>query len=120
MPEVDPVLAPAPLPVLEPAVLHDVAAVFGLLSATARLQIMWLLSAGPRDVGTLAADLGQPVAAVSQHLAKLKLGGLVRARRHGRRQIYAVDDAVMGEVVRLVVGRAGVGGRSPARRVGSA
>ncbi|MCO1655441.1 helix-turn-helix transcriptional regulator [Pseudonocardia sp. S2-4] len=81
---------------------------------------MWLLSAGPRDVGTLAADLGQPVAAVSQHLAKLKLGGLVRARRQGRHQIYAVDDAVVGEVVRMVVGRFQDRGGSTARRAGSA
>ena len=74
-----PDLEPVAVPVLEPQVLHDAAAVFGLLSATARLQIMWLLASGPRDVGTLAADLGQPVAAVSQHLAKLK-------RRPGRRR----------------------------------
>ncbi|WP_308257290.1 ArsR/SmtB family transcription factor [Pseudonocardia lacus] len=117
MPELEPVA----VPVLEPHLLHDVASVFGLLSATARLQIMWLLSAGPRDVGTLAADLGQPVAAVSQHLAKLKLGGLVRARRQGRRRIYAVDDEVMGEVVRMVVARLDGGGAAgAARRVGPA
>jgi DNA-binding transcriptional ArsR family regulator len=106
---------------LEPEVLQDAAAVFGLLSATARLQIVWLLASGPRDVGTLAGDLGQPVAAVSQHLAKLKLGGLVRAQRQGRRQIYAVDDAVVAEVVGLVVGRWDTRADSRiARRVGSA
>jgi DNA-binding transcriptional ArsR family regulator len=115
-----PDLEPVAVPVLEPQVLHDAAAVFGLLSATARLQIMWLLASGPRDVGTLATDLGQPVAAVSQHLAKLKLGGLVRARRHGRRQVYAVDDAVVGEVVRMVVGRVDAVGAGTARRAGSA
>jgi DNA-binding transcriptional ArsR family regulator len=100
-----PDLEPVDVPPLEPDLLQDVAAVFGLLSATARLQIMWLLTGGPRDVGTLAAALGQPVAAVSQHLAKLKLGGLVRSHRRGRHQVYAVHDAVVGEVVRLVVGR---------------
>ncbi len=112
-----PDLEPVAVPVLEPQVLHDAAAVFGLLSATARLQIMWLLASGPRDVGTLAADLGQPVAAVSQHLAKLKLGGLVRAQRQGRHQVYAVQDAVVAEAVRLVVGRFDVrsGDRSPRR-----
>ena len=113
MAELEPVAA-APL---EPDLLQDVSAVFGLLSATARLQIMWLLAAGPRDVGTLAADLRQPVAAVSQHLAKLKLGGLVRAHRQGRHQVYAVQDAVVAEVVRLVVNRldARPGDRSPGR-----
>lgn len=110
-------LEPVDVPPLEPDLLQDVAAVFGLLSATARLQILWLLAAGPRDVGTLAADLGQPVAAVSQHLAKLKLGGLVRAHRQGRHQVYAVQDAVVAEAVRSVVGRFDVrsGDQSPRR-----
>jgi DNA-binding transcriptional ArsR family regulator len=104
-------IEPVPVQPLEPDVLHDATSVFGLLTATARLQIMWLLSTGPRDVGTLATALGQPVAAVSQHLAKLKLGGLVRAQRDGRRQIYAVDDAVVAQVVRLVVDRSDAGRR---------
>ncbi|WP_344027514.1 metalloregulator ArsR/SmtB family transcription factor [Pseudonocardia kongjuensis] len=88
---------------LDPELLADAAAAFGILSATSRLQIVWLLAAGPRDVGTLATALGQPVAAVSQHLAKLKLAGLVRARREGRHQIYVIDDPAVVEVVRAVV-----------------
>ncbi|WP_224402911.1 helix-turn-helix transcriptional regulator [Pseudonocardia sp. ICBG1034] len=88
---------------LDAELLADAAAAFGMLAATSRLQIVWLLADGPRDVGTLATILGQPVAAVSQHLAKLKLAGLVRARREGRHQIYVVADAGMVEVVRTVV-----------------
>lgn len=88
---------------LDPELLADTAAAFGMLGATSRLQIVWLLAAGPRDVGTLATALGQPVAAVSQHLAKLKLAGLVRARREGRHQIYVIDDPGVVETVRSVV-----------------
>ncbi|ALE74183.1 Transcriptional regulator, ArsR family [Pseudonocardia sp. Ae168_Ps1] len=88
---------------LEPELLADVAAAFGMLSATSRLQIVWLLAAGPHDVGSLATALGQPVAAVSQHLAKLKLAGLVRARREGRHQIYVIDDPGVVETVHAVV-----------------
>ena len=88
---------------LEPELLADTAAAFGILSATSRLQIVWLLADGPCDVGTIATALDQPVAAVSQHLAKLKLSGLVRARREGRRQIYVIDDPAVVEVVRSVV-----------------
>lgn len=44
------------------------------------------------DVGTLAARTGATVALASQHLAKLRLAGLVTARREGRRHIYAVED----------------------------
>ncbi|WP_082843892.1 ArsR family transcriptional regulator [Nocardia salmonicida] len=40
-----------------------------MLAATSRLQIVWLLTHGERDVGTLATELGQTVAAVSPHLA---------------------------------------------------
>ncbi|GAA1973516.1 metalloregulator ArsR/SmtB family transcription factor [Amycolatopsis minnesotensis] len=88
-----------------PDVLQDVAATFGLLSATVRLHILWLLTEGERDVGTLAAETGQSVATVSHHLGKLKLAGLVRARRHGKRQIHYVDDPHVAEIVRLSVGR---------------
>ncbi len=99
--------APATHEPLPPAVLQDAAATFGMLAATARLQIVWLLSGGERDVGTLAEEVGQTVAAVSQHLAKLKLAGLVRARREGRRQVYLVDDPHVVEIVNLIVSHHG-------------
>ena len=72
--------------------LKAAADTFGLLSAPTRLHLVWLLARGEADVGTLAALTGASVATVSQHLAKLRLAGLVAARREGRRQIYAVDD----------------------------
>jgi DNA-binding transcriptional ArsR family regulator len=78
---------------------------FGLLSATVRLHILWLLAGGDRDVGTLAEETGHNVAAISHHLAKLKLAGLVRAQRSGKRQIYVVADTHIVEVVRLAVGQ---------------
>ncbi|MCE3554078.1 metalloregulator ArsR/SmtB family transcription factor [Pseudonocardia sp. RS11V-5] len=81
--------------------LQAVAAVFGMLAATVRLQILWLLAAGPRDVGTLAAELDQSVQTVSHHLAKLRLGGLVHARRDGKRQIYDVADESVIDLIRL-------------------
>jgi DNA-binding transcriptional ArsR family regulator len=84
---------PSP-PAGEPArpQLQAAAATFDLLSAPTRLHLMWLLARDDCDVGTLAARTGATVALVSQHLAKLRLGGLVTARRDGRRHIYAVDD----------------------------
>ncbi|WP_238815313.1 ArsR/SmtB family transcription factor [Nocardia brasiliensis] len=83
------------------AELHDAAAVFGMLAATARLQILWLLSRGERDVGTLAAEIGQSVPAVSQHLAKLRLAGLVNMRKAGRRNVYSIADSGIADIVRL-------------------
>nr|WP_223199404.1 metalloregulator ArsR/SmtB family transcription factor [Solihabitans fulvus] len=96
----DPPSAAEPLP---EQLLQDAAATFGMLAATARLQIVWLLASGERDVTTLATEIGGTVAAVSQHLAKLKLAGLVHARREGRRQVYVVDDPHVVETVRQVV-----------------
>ncbi|MCP2257385.1 DNA-binding transcriptional regulator, ArsR family [Streptoalloteichus tenebrarius] len=94
---------PEPAAPLPPDLLQDAAATFGMLSATVRLHIMWLLAAGERDVGTLADQVGQSVATVSHHLAKLRLAGLVRARREGKRQVYLVDDPHVVELVRLAV-----------------
>ncbi len=115
----DDVTGPGPGRPLAATELQDLAATFGMLAATARLQIMWLLSQGERDVGTLATEVGQTVAAVSQHLAKLKLAGMVRARKEGRRNVYLVADPAVADIVRLAVaarrrtaGDAGRGGRS--------
>jgi DNA-binding transcriptional ArsR family regulator len=65
---------------------------FGLLLAPVRLHLVALASCGAYDVGTLAARVGVSVPTASQHLAKLRLAGLVSARREGRRQVYTVDD----------------------------
>jgi DNA-binding transcriptional ArsR family regulator len=72
--------------------LRAAAETLGMLSAPTRLHLVWLLARHEYDVGSLAERTGASVAAVSQHLAKLRLAGLVAARREGRRQIYAVED----------------------------
>ncbi|ATL31435.1 ArsR/SmtB family transcription factor [Streptomyces formicae] len=86
-------------------VLGRAAEAFGLLAAPARLHIVWLLAEGESDVTGLAERVGGALPAVSQHLSKLKLAGLVRARREGRRQVYYVDDPDIVTVVRLMVGQ---------------
>lgn len=86
-------------------VLAEAAAAFGLLASMARLHIMWALSQGESDVSHLADRVGGALPAVSQHLSKLKLAGLVGARREGRRQIYYVDDPDIVTVVQLMVGQ---------------
>ncbi|MEV5959663.1 metalloregulator ArsR/SmtB family transcription factor [Streptomyces sp. NPDC051987] len=86
-------------------VLADAAEAFGLLASSARLHLMWALSQGESDVTHLADRVGGALPAISQHLAKLKLAGLVQARREGRRQIYYVDDPDVVTVVRVMVGQ---------------
>lgn len=61
---------------------------FRMLSDPTRVRILWQLRDGEHDVTTLAAAVGVARPAVSQHLAKLRLVGLVAARRDGRRALY--------------------------------
>ncbi|MDT5001860.1 MAG: hypothetical protein QOK12_3965 [Mycobacterium sp.] len=53
-------------------------------------------------MGSLAEQAGVPIATASQHLTKLRLGGIVSGRRDGRHQIYTVDDphilALIGQI----------------------
>ncbi|GAA2348431.1 ArsR/SmtB family transcription factor [Streptomyces violaceusniger] len=86
-------------------VLTEAAAAFGLLASAARLHIMWALAQGESDVTHLADRVGGALPAISQHLTKLKLAGLVRSRRDGRRQVYFVDAPDVVTVVRLMVGQ---------------
>lgn len=83
--------------------LQDAAATFGMLAATTRVHIVWLLARSERDVTALAEQTGSTVAAVSQHLAKLKLAGLVSSRREGRHQVYVVDDPHVAAIVRQML-----------------
>jgi len=86
-------------------VLAEAAAAFGLLASPARLHILWALAQHESDVSHLAERVGGALPAVSQHLAKLKLAGLVRSRREGRRVVYLVDDPDVVATVRWLVGR---------------
>lgn len=63
-----------------------------MLASPTRLLIVWLLVRGEHDVSALAEQTGASVPSTSQHLAKLRLAGLVSSRRDGRRIIYTVDD----------------------------
>jgi DNA-binding transcriptional ArsR family regulator len=71
-----------------------------MLADGTRLRLLWLLREGEHDVGSLASTLGAARPAVSQHLAKLLLAGLVGSRREGRRVLYRARG---GHVRRLVM-----------------
>nr|WP_042178138.1 metalloregulator ArsR/SmtB family transcription factor [Kibdelosporangium sp. MJ126-NF4]CEL12998.1 Transcriptional regulator, ArsR family [Kibdelosporangium sp. MJ126-NF4]CTQ98684.1 Transcriptional regulator, ArsR family [Kibdelosporangium sp. MJ126-NF4] len=61
---------------------------FRMLSDPTRLRMLWLLCGAEYDVTTLAAAVGVARPAVSQHLTKLRLTGLVTTHRDGRRAVY--------------------------------
>ncbi|MFT4215340.1 MAG: metalloregulator ArsR/SmtB family transcription factor [Microbacterium sp.] len=75
-----------------------------LLAEPTRLGILLaLLHERDLAVGELAARVDRPIAAVSQHLAKLKSGGLVRSTRDGASIRYRLgDEHVIGLVENLL------------------
>jgi DNA-binding transcriptional ArsR family regulator len=75
-----------------PPQLEVASRTFALLSAPVRLHLVALAAEGEYDVGTLSERVGVSIATASQHLTKLRLAGIIHARRDGRRQIYTVDD----------------------------
>src|SRR5580704_15033805 len=74
-----------------------------LLGDETRLRVIWALLEGEHSVNELADMVGAQPAAVSQHLAKLRLARLVRSRREGTRIFYVVDDAHVRRLVEEVV-----------------
>ena len=67
-------------------------AAFAMLAEPTRLRLLWLLANGERDVGTLAELTGTTPSSTSQHLAKLRLAGLVTLRTNGRHHLYTTRD----------------------------
>ncbi|MEU6247099.1 metalloregulator ArsR/SmtB family transcription factor [Glycomyces sp. NPDC047010] len=66
-----------------------------ILADPTRLKLMWALLQGEENVACLADLTGARPTAVSQHLAKLRLAGLVTTRREGTFVYYvAADDRV--------------------------
>lgn len=61
---------------------------FRLLSDPTRIRLLWALLHGESSVNCLAEMVGASNSAVSQHLAKLRLAGLVRGRREGTFTYY--------------------------------
>ena len=72
--------------------LRSAAATFALLGSAPRLHLAWLMAHDPSDVGTLARRVGLSIPTTSQHLAKLRLAGIVSARREGRHTYYTIED----------------------------
>jgi DNA-binding transcriptional ArsR family regulator len=71
----------------------DLAAeVFSLLSDVTRIRIILALRDSELAVSELAERVGKSPTTVSQHLAKLRWGKIVRARQEGTRVFYSLID----------------------------
>jgi DNA-binding transcriptional ArsR family regulator len=77
--------------------VHLAAETFRLLADPTRVKVLWALLQGESSVACLADLAGAAPTAVSQHLAKLRLAGLVKGRREGTFVYYsAANDHVRG------------------------
>jgi DNA-binding transcriptional ArsR family regulator len=72
--------------------VHLAAESFRLLADPTRMKILWALLQGESSVACLADLVGAAPTAVSQHLAKLRLAGLVKGRREANFVYYSAAD----------------------------
>lgn len=72
---------------------------FRMLSDPTRIKLLWAILQGETSVACLAELAGAAPAVVSQHLAKLRLAGLVKARREGTFVYYSPADP---EILRIL------------------
>lgn len=66
---------------------------FRLLADRTRIRILWALLQGETSVNCLAELVQASPSGVSQHLAKLRLAGLVHGRREGTHMYYAAGSS---------------------------
>lgn len=72
--------------------VHLAAETFRMLADPTRIKVLWALLQGESSVACLAELAGAAPTAVSQHLAKLRLAGLVKGRREGTFVYYSAAD----------------------------
>lgn len=89
-------------PELMVANAYDAANFLKALAHEGRLMILCHLSSGPKSVTELENLLASRQAAVSQQLARLRLEGLVSARRDGKAIYYSLQDPKVIRAVALV------------------
>lgn len=65
---------------------------FRMLSDPTRVKVLWALLQGETSVACLAELADAAPTVVSQHLAKLRLAGLVKSRRDGTFVYYSPAD----------------------------
>lgn len=73
----------------------ELARLLRILAEPLRLKVLRVLAGGEKNVRDLYAQFGVPQPTMSHHLATLRMGRLVRDRRHGKHVFYSLDDGVL-------------------------
>jgi DNA-binding transcriptional ArsR family regulator len=79
------------------------AAALALLADDTRLKILWVLMQRELHVNALAELVGAKAPAVSQHLSKLRVAGMVSVRREGTYAYYRASDDHISRIVSTLV-----------------
>src|SRR5215211_1634686 len=87
------------------SLLERLVEVFKALGDPSRLRILGAVAERPRTGKELADLLAVGAPTVSHHVAKLIDAGLIAVRRDGQSRIYALDEAALGALTRLVAQR---------------
>ncbi|MFQ4149522.1 metalloregulator ArsR/SmtB family transcription factor [Arthrobacter sp. LAPM80] len=66
--------------------------IFAMLADATRVRIVLALREGEMAVGALAEVVGKSPAAVSQHLAKMRLARIVSTRQDGTKVMYRLEN----------------------------
>jgi len=86
--------------------IYDVSAALNLAGNEARLKILYMIhSERELCVCDLSDILGMSVAAISQHLRKLKDGGLLQKKRLGQTIFYSINTEklhILGHLFALI------------------
>ena len=90
-----------------PEQVAELADRFRLLGDPTRLTVVVALAQGETNPSCLAELAGVAPAALSQHLSKLRLTGVVHRRRDGQRVWYELVDAQVQEMVRSLLDASG-------------
>ncbi len=83
-----------------------VADTFQMLGDPTRIRLLSALAQGEQSVTCLAEIIGAQTAAVSQHLAKLRLAGIVRQRREGTFMFYTMNDVHASQLLQEALNHA--------------
>lgn len=74
--------------------LDQLTSLFRLLSDKTRLNILFLLADGERNVSTLCNELQLPQPTVSHHLGLLRMNDVIGNRRAGKQVFYTLNGRV--------------------------
>ncbi len=79
------------------------AEILSALSHPLRLRMAReLVCCGPRNVKSFVDQMGVSQPAVSQHLSRLRVGGVVEMEKDGTKVIYSVSDEVVESIIEIL------------------